>query len=376
KRLMAEFEKELAILKGRVDGLEAKVGELEANQFSTTTKLNGVATMVLGGAGNTGFGQDVTVNYDVQLNFDTSFTGKDLLRTRLRAGNFNNSVFGNGNTLMEIAFEGESGPNSVEINRLFYQFPIGESFTATVGANVRQDDMLAIWPSAYPADTILDIFTYAGAQATYNLTQGAGAGISWANEGWSFSLLYVSSLDAAQNSSVGAGEDYLITAQGGYAGENWGGAIAYTYADFNNIGFFPTRSSNNVGISGYWSPIEAGWAPSISAGFGWSDYDRRSNDQAYSWMVGLQWADMFIQGNALGMALGSVGQIDKGNCANSTCTASVWVDGTDGDNNLAYELWYKWQVTDNISVTPAFFWVQNSGVDDTFGGLVKTTFKF
>ncbi len=60
KRLMAEFERELAILKGRVDGLEAKVGELEANQFSTTTKLNGQATMVLGGAGNTGFGGDVT----------------------------------------------------------------------------------------------------------------------------------------------------------------------------------------------------------------------------------------------------------------------------------------------------------------------------
>ena len=30
KRLMIEFEKELAILKGRVDGLEARVGELEA----------------------------------------------------------------------------------------------------------------------------------------------------------------------------------------------------------------------------------------------------------------------------------------------------------------------------------------------------------
>ncbi len=39
KRLMKEFEKELAVLKGRVDGLEAKVAELEATQFSTTTKL-------------------------------------------------------------------------------------------------------------------------------------------------------------------------------------------------------------------------------------------------------------------------------------------------------------------------------------------------
>ena len=29
-----------------------------------------------------------TFNYDVQLTFDTSFTGKDLLRTNLRGGNF------------------------------------------------------------------------------------------------------------------------------------------------------------------------------------------------------------------------------------------------------------------------------------------------
>jgi len=44
KRLMKEFEQELAVLKGRVDGLEAKVVELEATQFSTTTKLSGLAT--------------------------------------------------------------------------------------------------------------------------------------------------------------------------------------------------------------------------------------------------------------------------------------------------------------------------------------------
>ena len=33
KRLIREFETELAIIKGRVDGLEARVGELEATQF-------------------------------------------------------------------------------------------------------------------------------------------------------------------------------------------------------------------------------------------------------------------------------------------------------------------------------------------------------
>jgi hypothetical protein len=92
-------------------------------------------------------------------------------------------------------------------------------------------------------------------------------------------------------------------------------------------------------------------------------------------MVGLTWDDVFLQGNSLGMALGSVGQLDGGNCANATCTASLWVDG--GEENLAYEIWYNWQVTDNISVTPAFFWIENTGVSsDTYGGFLKATFEF
>jgi hypothetical protein len=199
KRLMKEFEQELAIIRGRVDGLEARVGELEATQFSTTTKLRGVATFVLGansfGGDNwntiappvyqaafdaTGFDGNpgiknrakafegaTTFNYNLDLFFDTSFTGKDLLRTRLRAGNFGDSAYsGNppvGLNAMEIAFEEGCGGLSdcgdvLAVNRLFYQFPIGANFTATVGPRVRQDDMLAFWPSAYPADTVLDIF--------------------------------------------------------------------------------------------------------------------------------------------------------------------------------------------------------------------------
>ncbi|MGB3510579.1 MAG: iron uptake porin, partial [Microcoleaceae cyanobacterium] len=41
QRLQEEFAAELAALRGRVDSLEARTAELETNQFSTTTKLNG-----------------------------------------------------------------------------------------------------------------------------------------------------------------------------------------------------------------------------------------------------------------------------------------------------------------------------------------------
>jgi len=396
KKLMAEFEKELAILKGRVDGLEAKVGELEANQFSTTTKLKGIATMVLGGAtnganaaNNPNFGlngndaSEVTFNYDVRLILDTSFTGKDLLRTRLRSGNFANSIFGNGNTTLETAFQEDSaspnGTDTVGIDRLFYQFPIGESVTATFGAKVRQDDMLAMWPSVYPADTILDLFTYAGAGGTYSLNLGAGAGLWYQKDGFSLSANFVSNEAAAEDSTLGVDEAYTFTAQLGYAGNNWGVALAYTYSDLSDTSFLPVNAYlGNGGLSAYWQPEESGWIPSISAGVGFGTSNLVAADDNYSWMVGLQWADLFMKGNALGMAIGTSGQFQTG----GPTTRGIVTDN--GESNLAYELWYKFQVTDNISVTPAFFWIENSQVlggapgtgDDTYGALIKTTFKF
>ena len=435
KRLMKEFEKELAVLKGRVDGLEAKVGELEATQFSTTTKLKGIATFVLGANSFGGSVSDVrdlaatqeggtTFNYDVRLNFDTSFTGKDLLRTTLRAGNFGNSAFGGGYTTgtndaalglnqLEVAFqEGEAGSNVVGINRLFYQFPVGDKVTVTFGGRVRQDDMLAMWPSVYPADTVLDIFTYAGAPGAYNLNLGAGAGIWYQDKGWSFSANYVSG--NAQNGNPNEGgiaTDAAAetgTVQIGYAGSNWGAAAVYNYS--NGVG--PASgtplavlggsglgelfdSVNSVGLSAYWQPSTSGWVPSISVGWGINSYNQGDTAFDYdgaasqSWYVGLQWDDAFIKGNALGMAVGQPTFI-------TSCGDICKEFGKDGntpyDAGYAWEWWYKFQVTDNISVTPAIFYLSNplgavgnaarvaadeSGAALTnFGGIIKTTFKF
>ena len=49
QKLLNEFDSELTVLTSRVDGLESKVGQLQAQQFSTTTKLMGEVSMILGG---------------------------------------------------------------------------------------------------------------------------------------------------------------------------------------------------------------------------------------------------------------------------------------------------------------------------------------
>jgi hypothetical protein len=113
QRLQEEFAAELATLRGRVDALEARTAELEANQFSTTTKLHGevifALTDVLAGdnvstrlpalpldpitqasQGSRRFDteeQSTVFANRVRLELHTSFTGTDDLKIRLVAGN-------------------------------------------------------------------------------------------------------------------------------------------------------------------------------------------------------------------------------------------------------------------------------------------------
>jgi hypothetical protein len=437
KRLLKEFEQELAVLRGRVDGLEAKVGELEANQFSTTTKLSGLATFVVGAntfsgsAINTGSNtvnrapnavtglpraavslpNATTFNYDVQLTFDTSFSGKDLLRTNLRAGNFGDSVFGGephslGLAQLEVAFEEDCGDGDcgdvVAIDKLFYQFPIGSQFTATLGARVGQEDMLALWPSVYPSDTVLNVFTVNGAPGAYSKNLGTGAGLWWQAHGLSLSANYVAANGDSGNPSVDAGDGgggignrfsgSTGTVQLAYQQEQWGLAAIWTLVQ-PETQFVPGTTpfihsaidhtldalTNAYGLSGYWQPLQSGWLPSVSLGWGINTTSYSSDQPAgtlrtsQSWMVGLQWTDAMIKGNDFGFAVGQ-----------PVFATSLSDDITPNDGNFVWEWWYKIQVTDNISVTPALIYLSRPFGQVTpegesfsqFGGLVKTSFKF
>ena len=350
-------------------------------------------------------GEAVSFNYDTRIDFNTSFTGKDLLRTRFRSGNFADSTF-SGNpfpvTGAEIAYE-EGQPNQFNVNRLFYQFPVGDSWTLTAGPVVRQDDMLAVWPSQYPADTVMDFFTYAGAPGAYSLNLGAGAGISYAGDifgydGFAVSANYVSnngysSFDGgiANAESGGSG-----TVQLAYTGDDWNITGAYAYSQNPVYGYIPvgtplagnpfgglsTFNVSSWAISGWYAPDWGHWMPSVSAGWGVNDYTATTGADVFgieavndgdgassqSWYVGLQWPDVFLQGNYLGTAVGQPTFISS----NDSFLES-------DESTFAWEIWYKFQVTDNVSVTPAYFYVDNPsgiGSNSVAGGVLKTTFTF
>merc|ERR1711871_456581 len=193
-----EFEKELAIVKGRVDGLEARVGELEATQFSTTTKLKGKVDFVVGGISYGGSGSDdddfglyvkgkyvgqdaLTFNYTAQFDLNTSFTGKDLLYTRIKTGNFSKNFYSsddkNGQSKLANLSVGNKNADSLKVDKLWYQFPLGSSFTAYVGPKIESYYMLGSTPSVYRQ--ILKQFKLGGYYGAYGASTSPGVGLAW-----------------------------------------------------------------------------------------------------------------------------------------------------------------------------------------------------
>jgi hypothetical protein len=181
RRLQEEFAKELATLKGRVNNLEARTAKLEAQQFSTTTKLSGLAFFNMTGAFASSRGlraegidgilpfrvipglgdrdpltnrprvrtvtdnPNVTVSGLVWLTLNTSFTGKDLLTTQLAVGNGVSpaNVFaaaGLFNTWGTPFTDQTAGPDNGSaqfvLRELNYSFPVTSKLQVVVGPRI------------------------------------------------------------------------------------------------------------------------------------------------------------------------------------------------------------------------------------------------
>ena len=178
QKLQEEFAAEIATLRGRVDSLDKKVATLEAQQFSPTTKLSGLAFFNVTGAtaggdviaernaagsifatprpsGSTNSNKfvtqkpNVTFGYYLFLTLTTSFTGKDALVTQLVTGNgnspANNFVSAGGTNTFGTPFldqtgvptgPGLPGANTFNIRELFYRFPVASNVDVVIGPRV------------------------------------------------------------------------------------------------------------------------------------------------------------------------------------------------------------------------------------------------
>ncbi|MEA5625723.1 iron uptake porin [Nostoc sp. UHCC 0251] len=413
QRLQEEFSAELATLRGRVDSLEARTAELEANQFSTTTKLVGEAifavTDVFGG--DTGDNNNTVFQDRVRLNLQTSFTGKDVLTTRLAAGNANafSQVDNNGAPITTAegtqTFQvGSTGDNSVKIDRLTYEAPVGPAQVYLAASGGRHSHYAAVNNPYFFDNTDGGngaLSTFASESPIYRIGGGAGIAVNLPL-GRGTGILGNSSITAgylaseANNPSLSSGltnGDYAALGQLNFSvGDRLALAATYVHG-YNTSGslfnsgstsdattgevlvgtgqantLLNASSTNSYGVSAAFRPSDklsvSGFVSYHDVtGFGIGD-----DYEAWSYGLGVALPDFGKQGNVLGIFAGA--QPYSFNRAGFT----------GNDTPYQFEGFYKYRVSDNISVTPGVIWLtspgQNSDNDDAIIGTLRTTFTF
>ena len=380
------------VIEARVDGIEAQLGEIQAGSFSSTTTLSGKAAFQLGyvDEGGTATNDEVAMTYMYQLNMNTSFTGDDLLYTRIKAGNggthwASDAAKQNGTYLSS----GHTSASSdvLDVDKIWYQFPVGDEIKVWVGPLIENYYMLASAPSIYRP--VLKQFALGGNGTVYGSSTKPGFGAAWTQsvDDPSSPRFAVSAAYTNQNgaSSTGGlldedGKSALLT-KFEYGSPQWQVSAAVAFKDNGWADSYFTTSKGKarattsnetaIGLRAYWKPDETGAIPSVQFGYDVSDIEDNGNGatEADGWMVGLMWDDVVADGNRVGVAFGSrVAATSMG----GTGTADA------AEDNTVWEAYYSFKVNDGVTITPAIFGGEETydGTEDISGGIVLTEFRF
>ncbi|MEQ9357890.1 iron uptake porin [Coleofasciculus chthonoplastes] len=404
RRLIQEFEAELATLGARVDNLEGRVAFLEDNQFSTTTKLKGEVIFALAdtfGDSTEDFGSDDETNLifadRVRLNLETSFTGRDRLRTRLQARNIS-SFSGDltGTNMTRLGFDGDNG-NDVEIDELWYRFPLGEKISVQIDATgVEYQDTVIDPINPYFASSGSGAISRFGRFNPIYRAETGGPGITATfnvSDALSLSAGYVvdgGGSDPADENGLFDG-NYAALGQVAFTPtENISLAATYLHSYYNggevNVtgstgsSFASAPFGNNdtaTSVDAYGIQANALFGKfSVGGWVGYQDAEAESgaNEGAdadiWNWAVNLALLDIGGEGNKLGFIFGMPPKTTGNDIA------------TREDDNTSYHLeaFYRYQLTDNIAITPGAFVIFNPEHDDDndtqFVGTLRTVFSF
>jgi hypothetical protein len=398
QKLQEEFAAELAALRGRVDSLEARTSELEANQFSTTTKLTGEVIMGLASSfadpdGGDSSDNNATFSHRVNLDFNTSFTGKDLLLTRLRVGNV--PRYYNGETNMaRLAWESNTSNNFI-LDKLYYRFPLNSANTwrAFVGTTGLDVDNIH-----YTANPLLEssgngaLSRFGRYNPIFRQPNGAGVGVNYKGDQFRFAVSYLAS--EANDPQTGAGlfdGSYSAATSLYYSpSKNWDIGLLYAYAYHSTdartrpsltggtgsfLGDNPFRdptTAHNVGVQTT-AKISKNFVLSGWAGWTFANAEDNGDGDAdlFNWALTFAFPDLFKEGSMGALIVGQ-----QPNLYNADNT----VGGEDDNNSWHIEALYRFAINDNISITPGVIVVtdpnHNKDNDTAVLGVLRTTFKF
>ena len=396
ERLVASFEEELITLKGSVDGLDAKVSELEDSQFSTTTKASfEIATDFLYFASDDNAARvprenengtqtyfensGVALSSEVEVAFETSFTGSDKLSFSLTGDLMRYSGH---DYLSSGDFYGAVGDEGIaDFGGFSYETTLdlgGMMTTLMFGTDV---DELA---------PIVGLDTYYGGSGydDYGPADFADAGV-----GFSVELLSsdAGTLTASASYAVDDDQGAKQTGDLGIFGDNtdragvlalsWDGALfggndaLFTVAYQNIKENDATHILDDMVMAdvtrGYFHLVAGAYftdtiSLSGSYSFGTYNYDMAGvpDPDVANWMIALNMDDAIFPGNSAGIAYG---------------TPQFTTDPKENDVMQVLELYYTFSINDNFEIPIYLDFISN--VDhmpnaDAFAIAVRPTLVF
>ena len=431
QRLVNEFRTELTTLGARVDKLEGRVAFLEDRQFSTTTKLQGEAIFAVTDEFGQPFENNTVFQDRVRLRLNTSFTGRDLLVTRLAAGNaqsfrkvggpFNSIAGGSGEGTQTFEI-GQEGTNQVNVDWLGYYFNFGSSKVYVAATGGAHSDYV---PTLNPYFDDGDggngaLSTFATQNPIYRIGGGAGAAISL-GVGPLQSILGPSTLtlgylagpsanDPSEKNGLFDGNFAALGQLNFNLGDRIGIGATYVHAykttgtDIFNFGngstgdngrvvgsFLANRPSALLGAGNGVPTVTNSYGGEAAFRFtdkisisGFATYTQaillgQGRADIWTYGGGLAFSDFGKKGNVLGLFAG-VEPTLKGATPGIRAAAAAAGNNFSRDNSWHFEGFYKYQVTDNISVTPGVIWLtapgQRDANTDAIIGTLRTTFTF
>ena len=382
RSLIDEFSSELALLRGRIDGIEARMNEFEAGAFSSTTTLDGKAVFIAGAVdGNatlsskaTAQNEAVNAGFVYQMNLNTSFTGDDNLYVRLKTGNGLTQFSSTPGTYLN---ETNTGSGTLTVDKIWYTFPVGDKITGTIGPKIENYYMLAAAPSAYKPK-LLKAFRFGGHGAAFGASTSTGLGLKYEGDNGFASSITLNSKGANDGSGFLTEDDEnKVNVMAAYTADNYHVSATYTTQShgWDAWGYYSTNSitggdkdSDGWALRAWFRPDETGTAvPSVSVGYDTLSFTNTNTayTDANGYSVAFNWDDIFQADDTIGVAFG---QPLKG----SEPTA----ESTDP---FLWEAYYSFRPNDSIEIMPGIFGgsdVEGSTDEDIFGAMLQTTFKF
>lgn len=425
QKLQEEFGAELASLRGRIDRLEARTAEIAANQFSTTTKLFGIAIVgVQGTFSNRGDinprdgvkdTDDAATNINVvnlnQLLLTSQFSPRDYLVTGLIAGNgitgWGEQVNGEVNYDGLLAYEYPTN-NSLILSDLRYHRLLTDKFAIAIGSTTVNMTTTFRGPNRFEnaatgsvsfasqRNPILNIgFTgQAGIAFDWQFAkraslQGVYSSLNAGNPGLRAGLFDGNTTTAVQllltpTDTIDASIYYVNNYSSGGCLLAFVGDDCLTAVNPNTDRREPVQT-NAIGATINWQ-----LSPRFTLG-AWGGYSnsyipgKSGNVERTNWMVYMNFPDLFKKGNLGGIYIGQPPKITHsslpvGNNIPDIINGGLGEAGGQPGTTTQIEAFYRFRVTDNMSITPGIIHIIEPGhspnSDSITTGVLRTSIFF